>query len=323
MTDKKDPTIYDLAKRLNISSSTVSRALSTNSESVSRTTRKKVLALANEMGYRKNNFASQLRIQKTHTIGVIAHELNSPFITAVLRGIEKVVNETQYNIIVGNSWESNLKEITNADNFFRKRVDGLIASLAYDTVSLSHYEPFVQRGIPIVFFDRVETESPGIKVVIDNKIAGYNAAKHLIEQGCKRIMHVTGSLSRNVYSERLLGFKDALLAHNLEFESNLLAITNLDENAGLEIARQIMDMKARPDGLFVVGDLCASVCIVVPGLTTVNYSGIQMGEVAAQKLVGQLNGTVAVSANYTIILNSNLVIRDSSLKRRTKMITAL
>lgn len=340
MTSKKELTIYDLAKRLNVSGSTVSRALS-NHYAVSKKTRKKVMELAEELGYRKNNFATQLRNQKTHTIGVIAHELNSPFISSVLSGIEKVATEAQYQIIIGHSDESNAKEIANAGNFFCKRVDGLIASLAFDTVSLSHYDPFVEKGVPLVFFDRVELDSPGVKVVIDNKAAGYNATKHLIEQGCKRIMHVTGDLSKNVYSDRLAGFKNALWEHDLFFEPKHLLVTNLSEQAGVEVAQQILRMETKPDGLFIISDFCASVCmqylkangiripediaivgfnndvisrIVEPQLTTVNYRGREMGEIVAQNLISQLKGDVSGNPNYVVVLVSDLIIRDSSLK---------
>lgn len=340
MTSKKELTIYDLAKRLNVSSSTISRALS-NHHSISKKTRKRVFALVEEVGYRKNNFASQLRHRKTHTIGVIVHELNSPFITSVLSGIEKVATEAQYNILIGHSDESNIKEIANADNFFRKRVDGLIAALAYDTVKLNHYEPFVKKGIPVVFFDRVEKDWPCVKVVIDNVMAGHNATKHLIDQGCRRIMHVTGNLSKNVYADRLTGFKNALSEHELVIEPDQLVVTDLSEQAGIEVAHQILTTETKPDGLFIAGDLCASVCmqylkhngiripddiavvgfnndvvsrIVEPTLTTINYSGSEMGEVAAKNLISQLNGGVSSNPNYTIVLASSLIIRDSSLK---------
>ena len=209
MIDNKELTIYDLAERLNISVATVSRALN-DSPAVSKKTKRKVIELAEAMGYRKNNFASGLRKQKTHTIGFIVHELNSHFITSVLSGIEKVTTEAQYNIIIGHSSESSATEIMNAKNFLHKRVDGLIVSLAYDTVDLNHYEPFIKRGIPVVFFDRVKKDAPGIKVIIDNLTAGYDATVHLIEQGCSNIMHITGNLKRNVYQDRFRGYQQAL-----------------------------------------------------------------------------------------------------------------
>jgi LacI family transcriptional regulator len=276
---------------------------------------------------------------------VIVHELNSHFITSVLSGIEKVAAEARYNIIIGHSAESSAKEIENAHNLFHKRVDGLIVSLAYDTEGLSHYDPFIKRGIPVVFFDRVKKDAPGIKVVIDNHKAAYNATEHLIQQGCKKIMHITGNLSQNVYADRLEGFKKAIADHDLPFEPEQLLVTDLSEQAGIEIAQQIVDMKTKPDGLFIVNDLCAAVCmqslkdagikipediaivgfnndtisrVVEPKLTTTNYAGRVMGESAARNLVNQLNGNSAMDANYTIVLRSEFIIRGSSVKSRAE-----
>lgn len=336
---KKELTIYDLAKRLNISIATVSRALN-NDPSVSKKTKRKVCELAEAMGYRKNNFASGLRMQKTNTIGIIVHELNSHFIASVLGGIEKVMTGAHYIIVIAHSSESTATEKANANNLFHKRVDGLIVSLAYDTVDLSHYDPFIKRGIPVVFFDRVREDAPGIKVIIDNHKAGYDATAHLIQQGCSRVMHITGNLAQNVYADRLNGFRKALQDYNLPYEPCQLMVTDLSEKAGVEVGRQIQEMKARPDGLFFANDLCAAVCMkslkdagikipediaivgfnndiisrmVEPKLSTINYDGREIGEVAASNLLAQLTDG-SDRSNYTVILESQLLIRGSSNK---------
>src|SRR6185295_13372889 len=137
-------------------------------------TRKKITDMAKEMGYRSNNFASNLRRQKTNTIGIIVHELKSQFISSVLAGIEKITAEAGYDLIIGHSSEAYRKEAANAHNLFHKRVDGLIASLAFDTKDMDHFEPFVQKNIPVVFFDRVDEQSYGTRVTIDNVKAGYD-----------------------------------------------------------------------------------------------------------------------------------------------------
>jgi LacI family transcriptional regulator len=337
----KELTIYDLAERLNMSIATVSRALNDH-PAVNKNTRRKVCELAEAIGYRKNNFASGLRKQKSDTIGLIVHELNSQFIASVLSGIEKVATEAAYNVIIGHSSESTEKEMENAQNLFHQRVDGLIVSLAYDTDNLSHYDPFIQRGIPIVFFDRVRKNAPGIKVVIDNYRAGYDATVHLIQQGCSRLMHITGHLTQNVYADRLDGFKKALQEYSLPFEPHQLMVTELGEEAGVKVARQIMDMETKPDGLFFTNDLCAAVCmtglkeagikipediaivsfnndtisrIVEPKLTTINYAGQEMGEVAAKNLINQLRDGNSDQNHYTVVLKSRLMIRKSSGKR--------
>src|SRR6187431_375518 len=235
MKPRKDVTIYDIAQKLDLSSATVSRGLQDH-PAINKHTRKKIQDAARELGYRHNTFASSLRKQKTNTIGVIVHELNSNFITSVLAGIEKVTTEAGYDLIIAHSSESFEKESANALNLFHKRVDGLIASLAFDTQGLDHYQSFADRAIPIIFFDRVEENSESTKVIIDNYKCGYQATKHLIDQGCKRIVLVTASLKRNVYAQRHKGYKDALYDNNIPFNEKLVLINDLSEKAATENA---------------------------------------------------------------------------------------
>src|SRR5258706_16095035 len=188
MKPKKDVTIYDIALKLALSSATVSRALQDN-PAINKNTRKRIQEAAREVGYRHNTFASSLRKQKTNTIGVIVHELNSNFITSVLAGVEKVTTEAGYDLIIAHSSESYAKEAANAKNLFHKRVDGLIASLSFDTPDTEHFRRFVDKGVPVIFFDRVEQTNDNTVVIIDNYKCGYKATQHLIEQGCKKIVH--------------------------------------------------------------------------------------------------------------------------------------
>lgn len=334
----KDVNIYDIARALNVSTATVSRALK-NNPSVNKTTRKKVLATARKMGYRPNNFASNLRTQKTNTIGVIIHELNSNFIISVLTGIEKVAAEAGYDIVIAHSSETAAKEIANAHNLFYKRVDGLIASLAYDTQNLEHFDPFFRKGIPVIFFDRVEEDTMGVKVVIDNVKAGVMATEHLISQGCRDIVHVTGHLRRNVYADRLKGYRTALLAAGLPYREDRVIVNDLSTEGAIDAAKSILAMDPRPDGLFVTNDFCASVCmqtlkeggmkipediavvgfnndiistIVEPRLTTISYPGREIGEVTASHLISQLRQGKKVSPTNKVILSSRLIVRASS-----------
>ncbi len=341
MSNGKEVTIYDLAKKLDVSVATVSRALK-DDPVVTKETRKRVAALAEEMGYRSNPFARNLRRQKTHTIGVLMHELNSNFITSVLAGIEKVTTQANYDIIIAHSSESSEKEAANALNLFHKRVDGLIAALAFDTEDMSHFDCFFDKGIPVVFYDRVEENSRGTKVVIDNFKAGYEATKHLIEQGCKRIAHITSSLKRNVYNDRYRGFLAALGEHNIPFEEDMLLINDMKKESCIRTANEAAALDPLPDGIFTTNDLTAALTIQVlkekglripediaivgfnndnisiivePKLTTINYPGIKIGEVAATHLVNQLSGIAATDISSSIVLSSDLIIRESSLKQ--------
>ncbi|HVT87031.1 MAG TPA: LacI family DNA-binding transcriptional regulator [Chitinophagaceae bacterium] len=343
MKKAKEVTIYDIADRLNVSIATVSRALK-DDPVVSKKTRKKVYEVAEEMGYRSNHFARNLRQQHTRTIGLIVHELNSNFITSVLAGIEKVTAEAGYDLIITHSSESVEKEAANAENLFHKRVDGVIASLSFDTEDLSHFQRFVDKGVPVIFFDRVEQNSDNTVVIIDNYKCGYQATKHLIDQGCKRIAHITSSLKRNVYAQRYRGYRDALFDNSLAFEDSLLIINDLSEQKAVESATQLLRVNPLPDGIFITNDFVAAVCIrtlkehgvtipediavvgfnndaigklIEPQLTTIDYPGKEMGEITARNLIDHLLGISNIHNTNTIIVNSRLIIRKSSLKKGT------
>ncbi len=341
MKPKKEATIYDIAQELALSSATVSRALRDN-PAINKNTRKKIKETATKLGYRHNSFASNLRKQKTNTIGVIVHELNSNFITSVLAGIEKVTAEAGYDLIIAHSSESYKREAANAMNLFHKRVDGVIASLAFNTSGLDHFKPLEEKGIPVIFFDRVEEQSETTKVIIDNFQCGYQATQHLIEQGCTRIVLVTANLQRNVYAERHRGYLEALHDNGIAFDKDLVLIKDLSEQCGIEAAMEILEMKPRPDGAFITNDFSAAVCmqtlkshgikipgdialvgfnndaiskIVEPQLTTIHYPGMDMGEIAARNVINHLKGVVNIRQTQTIVIRSELIIRRSSLKK--------
>jgi LacI family transcriptional regulator len=336
----KEVTIYDIARKLDISIATVSRALQ-DDPVVSKKTKKKIADLAEEMGYRSNHFARNLRNSKTNTIGVIVPRLNSYFMSTVIAGIESVANKEGYNLIISQSSESTEKEVASAKTMFNNRVDGLLVSLAYDTRSLEHFEPFFKKNIPLIFFDRVAEHEHCSTILIDNQKAAYEATSHLIGQGCKRIVHITAASEINVYADRLAGYQKALADHHLKFDRKLVIAANLSQESGTAAAESILQLKARPDGVFVANDNCAVGCmlalkkagiripadiafagfnndpvstVIEPNLTTINYPGYQMGEVAASNLINHLTGSSVIRSAHTTFLRSELVVRASSLK---------
>jgi LacI family transcriptional regulator len=297
--------------------------------------------LAAEVGYRTNHFARNLRQQKTNTIGVIVPRLNSNFMSTVIAGMENVANKAGYNLIISQSMESAAKEVANAKTMFDNRVDGLLVSLAYDSENSDHFEVFFNKHIPLIFFDRVADNKNCTNVLIDNRKSAYEATTHLIEQGCKRIAHITALPERNVYVDRLKGCKEALSDNNIEFEKDYLLTGNLSQEAGTDSAEIIRRMKLMPDGVFVANDNAAIGCmlalkeagiripediavvgfnngpvttVIEPNLSTVNYPGYEVGTIATQNLINHLNGISNIKTTNTIILRSELIIRASSLK---------
>ncbi|HMP91412.1 MAG TPA: LacI family DNA-binding transcriptional regulator [Phnomibacter sp.] len=335
---EKDVTIYDLARELNLSAATISRGLQDN-PAVNEKTRQRIQALAELRGFRINNFARNLRQNKTHTIGVMMHEINTSFMVSVLAGIEEAIAKSDYNILVAHSAEHVQTEIINAKNLFNRRVDGIIASLSLETSNLDHFEGFFRKGIPVVFFDRVEEQNPGAKVIIDNYACGYQITSHLISQGCTSIVHLTNSLNRNVYKRRFDGYVAALGDAGIGFKEENLIVCGMNKAEAEKAAHTILNMNPRPDGLFVSGDLAAAICIKVfqknglkvphdiavagfnndiistiiePNLTTVNYSGITMGNLAGKLLLDHFTGVQDIGLTNTVIMNAELIVRESS-----------
>lgn len=224
---------------------------------------------------------------------------------------------------------------------FNSRVDGLLVSLAYNTENLDHFEALLRKEIPIVFFDRVIDHPACTSIIIDNRKAGYDVTHHLLSQGCTRIVHLAGSLNRNVYADRLAGYRQALAEFDIAYDDTLVIAGNLTEEAGIEAAMRILEMSARPDGVFASNDTTAVAVIralkqaglavpadvaiagfnndpvasvIDPGLTTVNYPGDVMGEVAALTLMSKLDRAPAPTSSV-ITLEHNLIVRPSSLRK--------
>ncbi|MFT3676606.1 MAG: LacI family DNA-binding transcriptional regulator [Chitinophagaceae bacterium] len=345
MPNEKEVTIYDIARHLSISATTVSRGLK-NHPAINKNTRKKIFEAARELGYRSNLFASSLRSKRTQTLGVIVPRLNSYFVSSVLAGMEDAANREGYNLIISQSLESAEKEMANAHIMFNKRVDGLLISLAYDTVDIQHLDPFFKKKIPVVFFDRVFNHPDSTSIVIDNYQAAYKITQHLIDQGCTKIMHLCGNTLRNVYADRLRGYQQALKDKGIALNDKWVISSKLSEEAGTEAAEYILKMKPkdRPDAVFSANDTAAVHCmmrlkaegiripqdiafagfnndptskVVEPNLTTVDYSGYHVGETAVASLINHLNGLSNIRNTNSIILRSELIIRESSLKNKS------
>lgn len=214
--------------------------------------------------------------------------------------------------------------------------------MAYDTDNIDHFQNFIKRNTPLIFFDRIFEHKVCPNIHINNFKAGYEVTDHLAKQGCKRIMHITGTGVHNVYEERYQGYLKALKDNGLSYSDDLLIINNLSIQAGKDAAALILDMPNRPDGIFAANDACAisclvelksagikiphdiaiagfnndpSCCIVEPNLTTIDYKGYDMGEAAAKLLINHLTSGVDIQLTHSLVLRHELVVRDSSLKK--------
>ena len=334
----KKITIYDLAKQLNISPATVSRSLNDH-PSISDKTKAKVLSIAKETGYRTNKFAANLSKQKSNTIGVIVPKLNSNFMSTVLSGIEKIANDVGYNLIISQSHESEEKEKLNTKTLFDSGVDALLVSLAYETENYDHFTTFTDRKIPLLFFDRVFDLPSCPTILIDNEAAGYQATEHLIQQGCQNILHIAGSLKRNVYFERAQGYLNALKKYGMDTSKEHILEVDLDIEKISQTIDYIKTSSEKVDGIFVSNDTFAVYCIkeltktgyripedikiigfnndpvsevISPSLTTIDYPGYKMGILAGQSIIGHLNGSINIQSADQIIIKHKLIVREST-----------
>jgi LacI family transcriptional regulator len=341
MTSRKDITIYDIARVLKLAPSTVSRGLKGH-PAIRKDTARRIKQTAASMGYQQNLFASNLRKNSSSTIGVILPRLDSKFQSSVVSGIENVLNKHDYNLIISQSRESYEKEKANVTTMYNSRVDGLLVSLASSTRNIEHLDVFLNKGIPVVMFDRImrHPSKEITSIIIDNRKAGYLAVEHLIGQGCRRIMFVSDNLACYVYSERYKGYRQALKDHGLTAARDWLFVTTLDEESGIRTVDRLLRLKTRPDAIFVANDTSAvstmvrlkQVGIAVPGeiavvgfnnvpvsrfvepsLTTIDYPGVEIGEVAASTLIEILKSPGSVTPK-TIVLDHRLIVRNSSLQ---------
>jgi LacI family transcriptional regulator len=339
--EKKKTTIYDIANELDITASTVSRALNDN-PNVSSSTKKLVLETARKMNYQANSIAAALRKGKSNTIGVIVPSMDRNFFASVVRGIEDVVNDSGYNIIICQSNDSVEKEKANINTLLEAQVDGIIASYAKETTDFEHYREIKERNVPLILFDRVNDELGVGSVVIDDYLGAFKATEHLIEQGCKRIVHFSGPGNVSIYKERRRGYEEALQAHEIPVDKNLIIQSNLFLEDGYEMAEQLLKLDELPDGIFSASDFSAMgameifkregiaipeqvsivgfsneqfTSFVDPGLTSIDQHSNQMGIYAARLFLDCLDDKISTSTPPKTVLNPDLIIRESSLKK--------
>lgn len=341
---KKDLTIYDLAQELNVSPSTVSRALKDH-YSIGKDTIKAVKKLAKERGYRPNALASSLRTNRTNTIGIMVSWINRPFISSLISGIEKASREAGYQVLISQSHDKTDLEKENLRALYDSRISALIVSLAMETSDYSHFDLFTNSGIPIVFVDRIPKTKEVHKVHINNFKAAFEATEHLIQQGCQRIAYFGGVKNQVIYEDRMAGYIAALKKNNVEVDSSIIMqAKSLSAEEGTRLSEEIFaaDKNNLPDGIFCANDTAAvsviqyakskgikvpeelavigfnddPICqIIDPPLSSVYHPAEDMGETAVKQALMVLEGLEELDIANSMTMDTHVVVRASSNRK--------
>lgn len=328
--------IKEIAKLTGLSLATVSRVFN-NSPLVSPKTRAKVLKAAEKLDYRPNIMAAALRSGKSKIIGVVVPEVNNYFFSGIINGIEKIVSDSGYNIIISQSHESQEKEDAALNSFLTLQVEGILMSISTETSDYSFIQKIIKSKIPIVFFDRVPILDNINSVTLNDHLGAYLATEHLLNQNCKHLLHIAGDPNVSIFKERKNGFLDAIEkrgAENIEHQS--VSLTT-DIKKDQETLKDIFQNNPSIDGIFAFGDeiglhvlnLLKALEIEVPqkvklvGFGNANFSSLtqpkistidqectEMGELAAEILLKNLQSPD--TKIETKVLSPRLVVRESS-----------
>lgn len=342
MGNPSETTIHDIARKLNISASTVSRALKDNPV-ISEATRKRIKQTAEEMGYRPNVLAANFRIKRTNTIGVIVPLINRHFFSSVISGIEEVAYDQGFAVTISQSNDKLEKERKIAQTLFANRVDGVILSIGMETKEIDHLRLFSNRNIPIVFFDRIVDEIESHKIIVNDFEGAYKATSHLIEQGAKRVAHIGGPLNLKIYANRQKGYCHALKDAGMEIDEALIINGNLRRDDGYKATQVLVESDKRPDAIFCANDTTALSAIiylqekgievpdevaivgfsnepfsqvVTPSISTIKQPGFAIGKKAAELIIRQITSEAKKPHYETIVMPTELIVRASSKIRK-------
>lgn len=336
-------TIKDIAKALNLSTSTVSRALRGSYE-ISPETKKLVLEYAEKINYRPNPIALSLKERRTRAIGVVVSEIANNFFSQAINGIESIAYNRGYHVIITQSHESQEREKVNVQHLASRGVDGLLISLSSESEQIPYLTELHDKGLPIVFFDRVTNEIETHKVTANNYLGTFQATEHLINQGFKEIAHITSSPHLSITKERLEGYKDALAKHKIPINESLIKYCTHGGMISQEVEDALNSLfkgKVKPEAIFTAGDRLTTVCfgllkrmkqkrgdvgftgftntqvgdLFSPTLTVIRQPAFEIGQTATELLIQMIESKRPVTEFETRVLETSLIIRESSLKR--------
>ncbi len=335
-------TIYDIAKKLNITAATVSRALNNNPK-ISEKTRILVNETATKMNYKQNKLAQALKSGKSYNVGVIVPRIDSNFFASIIRGIEEELYAQGYHVIICQTNNNENMEIENINTLLNAQVDGILMSISNVSIQKNaSFNRLLAKKIPLLFFDRKKNIEGVSSVTVNDFEAGYKATKHLIDEGCKRIAHLSNDRLFDIFKDRFLGYKQALIDNGLEFDDNLVIEIKSSIEDGKMATKQLLNMKNPPDAIFSSSDWSAlgaiqelksqgvkipEECCVVGfsnepftefmelSISSIEQFPVEMGKQAAKVFLEQVNNGADFTTEKKIVLTPKLHIRDSSSRR--------
>lgn len=333
----KYTTIIDIAKQLGISKSTVSRALRNDDQNVNIETKKKILALAEEMGYTRNEMAVNLRHKSTKTIGIVVPEMITPFYMKFITCAQQILNRQGYRVALAQSHESTEAELANLKMFEDYRVEGILISVCHTSKNLDVYRRLIQKGIPMVFFDRTITELSASKVKIDDYIKAFFLVEHLIRNRRSKIVHLAGPSYIQNAIERKNGYKDALKKFKIPYNPEYVIEAGVDFNGGEEAIKQLLEKDITFDAIFCFTEMSAlgaksylqkhnyiipgqvsiacvsgtDLCVLVhPTITAVEQPVQKMAEEASRLIIEKIQHPQ--KEDETIVLDAETFFREST-----------
>jgi len=334
----KQITIVDIAQKLHLTPSTVSRALRGHPD-VNEETRRKILGLAEELDYHPNSIAQSLKKRRTNLIGVVVPQLRHYFFSAVMAGVTDIAEKAGFTIMVCHSNEEMEREVTNIRTLISQHIAGLLISVSKNTIRFDHFESLQRRKIPTVFFDRTWNNPKASKVMVDDYEGALQAVKYLISRGYKKIAHLAGPANLSICELRLKGYRDALKSHGMPVRDDYIVSGGMNEEDGKQEVEQLLRLlpSERPDAIFAVNDPVAigafikikaeklkipgdialvgfsdnpEVSLIEPSLTTVRQPAYELGQEATKILMHHIND--ADMQPVTKILKTELIIREST-----------
>lgn len=339
-------TIVDIAKELNISPSTVSRALK-DYPGISDETKEKVKALAAKWSYRPNAVAMSLRRSKSFTIGVIIPEVVHFFFSTVISGVEEIAFANGYNVILCQTNESLIREKSSIETMLSNQIDGLLVSFSKETVDFDHFKKLIDINFPIVFFDRVPGIEKTVNVTVNDYQGAFDAVNHLIAQGCTKIVHLSGPKNLEISKQRERGYLDALRHSNIEFNQEwIIECPEGTQEESFQITKGIFGKSPFPDGVFASNDIAAAGSMMAikslglkipenvgvvgfsdwqfssmidPPLSTVSQHGFNIGQTATKLLLEMIDMKKQANTAWThqtVVLETELLIRQSSQRKK-------